>query len=283
MQGFSMTPPHGSVGEGVGNGRSDFGPSTQRVLQWLYERSQRAGNDPGGYSPEDDRDFRPGMRPPVPVLTALDDGSHDTGEEFRLRKDVFAIGRTVGDLLLPHDPAVSGNHAEIRRTHYRGGYQWTLHDLGSKNGTFARCNSAVLTDNVILILGAHRFRLANPLKPATPRVPVNQTSFLHDAPPDVRPRFVELPPRSPRGGRTLDFPLEYDVMTLGRSGGRANIELDDPLLAYHHATLTRQRDGSWLIEAAHTRNGVWVSTPAVTLSSNCHFRIGEQVFRFAVS
>jgi hypothetical protein len=264
-------------------GEQGHGPSTEKILQWLYQRSQQRVAGDTAYSPEDDRDFRPGMRPPVPVLTALDDGSHDVGEEFRLRKDVFTIGRTVGDLLLPHDPAVSGAHAEIRRTHYRGGFQWTLHDLGSKNGTFARCNSAVLAENTILILGAHRFRLANPLKPAAPAVPVSLTSFLPDAPADVRPRFVELAHRHARGDAGLDFPLEDDLVTIGRAGGRADITIDDPLLAYHHATLNRQRDGSWLITATHTRNGIWVSTPAVTLSSNCHFRIGEQVFRFVVA
>jgi hypothetical protein len=80
----------------------------------------------------------------------------------------------------------------------------------------------------------------------------------------------------------LQVPLRADRVTLGRTGGGADVELDDPLLAYHHATLARQRDGTWLITAEHTRNGVWVSTLAVTLTSPCHFRLGEQIFRFVI-
>jgi hypothetical protein len=60
------------------------------------------------------------------------------------------------------------------------------------------------------------------------------------------------------------------------------VDLDDPLLAKQHATLERQRDGTWLLTANRSRNGVWVSAPAVNLNANCYFRCGEQRFRFTV-
>jgi pSer/pThr/pTyr-binding forkhead associated (FHA) protein len=259
-------------------------PSTEEILQWVAERTPRvAAPAPSseGFSPEDDQEFRPSLRPPVPVLTLLDDGSHDRGEEIRLRTEVFAIGRTSGDLRLPHDPAVSSAHAEIRRMPWRGGYQWILHDVGSLNGTFARCTRAILHDTAVVILGSRRFRVSNPLRPpVSVAAPAGQTNVLDNRhiPAVVYPVLEELSGKPD----PLRLPLRSDKMTLGRTGGGADVELDDPLLAYQHATLTRQRDGSWLIVGDHTRNGVWVSTLAVAFTSQCHFRLGEQIFRFVI-
>lgn len=259
-------------------------PSTDEILHWVAGRPPvggPAGQALGdGYSLEDDQEFRPTLRPPVPVLTVLDDGTRDSGEMIRLRTEVFSIGRNAGDLKLPHDPSVSSQHAEIRRAAWRGGFQWTLHDVGSLNGTFARCTRALLHDTAVVILGSRRFRVRNPLRPPAMAAPAMQTSLLDNAhiPPVVWPVLEELSGKPD----PLYVPLRADHLTLGRTGGGADLELDDPLLAYEHATLTRQRDGSWLITAAHTRNGVWVSTVAVALTSQCHFRLGEQIFRFVI-
>lgn len=260
------------------------GPTTDQILQWVAQWKPTAGPLPqpqrGAFSAEDDQEFRPSLRPPVPVLTLLDDGSHDCGEEIRLRHDIFAIGRTAGDLRLPHDPAVSSAHAEIRRTPWHGGYQWTLHDVGSLNGTFARCTRAILHDAAVVIIGSRRFRVRNPLRPLVPVHEGSDTNAIHNAHiPAVVFATLEECAGKPD---PLQIPLRADRVTLGRTGGGADVELDDPLLAYHHATLARQRDGTWLISAEHTRNGVWVSTLAVTLTSQCHFRLGEQIFRFVI-
>lgn len=260
------------------------GPSTDQILQWVAQWKAGPGPQPqphrGGFSAEDDQEFRPSLRPPVPVLTLLDDGAHESGEDIRLRTEVFAMGRTAGDLRLPHDPSVSSAHAEIRRTPWHGGYQWTLHDVGSLNGTFARCTRAILHDAAVVILGSRRFRVRNPLRPLVAAHAAGETNPLHNAhiPAVVFATLEELSGKPD----PLQVPLRSDRVTLGRTGGGADVELDDPLLAYHHATLDRQRDGSWLITAEHTRNGVWVSTLAVTLTSQCHFRLGEQLFRFVI-
>jgi pSer/pThr/pTyr-binding forkhead associated (FHA) protein len=214
------------------------------------------------------------------VLTLLDDGSHDAGEDIRLRKEVFAIGRTTGDFQLPHDTAISSAHAEIRRAPWHGGYQWTLHDVGSLNGTFARCTRAILHDAAVVIIGSRRFRVRNPLRPSVPVQHASETSALQNA--DVPAVMFSVLEEFSARADPLRVPLRADRVTLGRTGGGADVELDDPLLAYHHATLTRQRDGTWLIAAEHTRNGVWVSTLAVALTSQCHFRLGEQIFRFVI-
>ena len=76
------------------------------------------------------------------------------------------------------------------------------------------------------------------------------------------------------------LPLKQESMTLGRLGGGATLEIDDPLLAHKHATLRRMRDGTWMIEAERSRNGIWVSINTAVLGSNCYFLCGEQQFRF---
>jgi hypothetical protein len=254
--------------------------SVQRIVRWVSERDAIGRPDASSYAPEDIHEFRPTLRPPVPVLTVLDDGSMDQGEDVRLRRERFAIGRLSGDLEIPNDSSISASHAEIRRTPWKGGSQWHLHDLESVNGTFVRCLRAVLHENAILILGSRRFRLRNPLRPRTMPTAGEETNQLdgRHIPETVWPVLAEA---STKAG-AVEVPLRAERLVIGRAGGGADVELDDPLLANTHATLKRMRDGSWMITAETTRNGIWVSVSAVALTSYCFFRCGEQRFRFMI-
>ena len=268
------------------HGDSDLPPvveefaSVRRIVKWVSESDPFGRGGEPKYAPDDDHDFRPVLRPPVPVLTVLDDGSLEQGEDVRLRREQCSIGRTSGDVQLPNDSSVSGNHAEIRRTSWNGGFQWHLHDLNSVNGTFVRCVRAVLHQNAVLILGARRFRLRNPLKPNSVPVAGHQTNLLDGMhiSGTVWPVLVEA---SAKPG-AVEFPLRSERLIIGRAGGGADIELDDPLLANRHAELKRLRDGTWMISAETTRNGIWVSVSAVGLTPYCFFRCGEQRFRFVI-
>jgi len=239
-----------------------------------------AAGSPIEFTAEDIHDYRPSLRPPVPVLTVLDDGSADHGEEVRLRKDVCVIGRSSGDVQIPNDPWISGLHAEIRRQPWKGGFQWHLHDCESANGTFVRCVRAILHENATVVLGARRFRLRNPLKATLATETSQETQFIDrwQVPETVWPVLMEVTTT----GDGLQFPLRAEMLSLGRLGGGADIELDDPLLANHHATLLRQKDGTWLLKAEMTRNGIWVSISTVALTASCLFRCGEQRFRFVI-
>jgi pSer/pThr/pTyr-binding forkhead associated (FHA) protein len=252
----------------------------RRALRWILgaEPAQLSTTIP--FSPEDRHDFRPMLRPAVPVVTVLDDGAQQHGEAIRLRGETFTIGRLSGDLVLPNDPAISGMHAEIRRLPWKGSSQWQLVDLGSVNGTFVRVVRAVFHAEAIVILGSRRFRLRNPLLARRGGPPASATRLIDTAalPSTVWPVLVEATQRSPG----IEVPLRADSVSIGRAGGGADIELDDPLIANRHAQLDRQRDGSWLIVAETTRNGVWVSTTSVALTPHCHFRCGEQLFRFEI-
>ena len=254
--------------------------SIRRIVKWVSEPDPFGRVGEQKYAPEDDQDFRPSLRPPVPVLTVLDDGSLEEGEDVRLRRERFSIGRTSGDVQLPNDPSISGAHAEIRRTEWKGGFQWHLNDLESVNGTFVRCVRAVLHENAILILGARRFRLRNPLKPKSVPTVGHQTNLMDGMhiPETVWPVLAEA---STKPG-AMAFSLRSDRLLIGRAGGGADIQLDDPLLANRHAELKRLRDGTWMISAETTRNGIWVSVTAVGLTPYCFFRCGEQRFRFVI-
>lgn len=255
-------------------------PSVRRIVEWVSEPDAYGRSSEPRYAPEDSHDFRPRLRPPVPILTILDDGSMDHGEDVRLRRERFSIGRTSGDVQLPNDTSISGIHAEIRRTPWKGGFQWHLHDLDSVNGTFVRCIRAVLHESAILILGTRRFRLRNPLKPSAPPVSTRDTNLMDGRliPDPIWPVLAEA---SAKPG-AVEFSLRSDRLLIGRTGGGADIELDDPLLANRHAELKRMRDGTWMIVSETTRNGIWVSISAVALTPCSFFRCGEQRFRFVI-
>lgn len=222
---------------------------------------------------------RPLLRPAVPVLTALDDGSFTTGEDFRLRGERFGIGRTEGDFLAPSDRTLSGRHAEIRRVENRGRHSWVLIDHAAANGTFVRAKSATFFTDTIVILGGRRFRLVHPFSELATSDRAT-TTFL-----DRREVSTDLWPTLTEAGASADalkFQVHDTTVTLGRFGGGSMIEIDDPHLAEHHATIARTSIGAWQIHAGTTENGVWANIRSITLTAHCFFRCGEQFFRFVI-
>ena len=89
--------------------------------------------------------YRPTQRPPLALLTVLDDGKSE-GEVVRLRADRFVIGRSEGDLLIPHDQQISARHIEITRQRSGDKYRWVVTDLQSSNGLFIRVSRTILAD-----------------------------------------------------------------------------------------------------------------------------------------
>jgi pSer/pThr/pTyr-binding forkhead associated (FHA) protein len=267
-----------------GKGPAEWAPvfetlvTPQRIQRWLTESDAKVqAAEAHGFPPEDIHEFRPRLRPAVPVLTVLDDGDREFGEEVRMRGETLRIGRTEGHVTIQNDSVISHVHAEIRRMPWKGGFRWHLVDLDSRNGTFVRCARAVLHDAAIAVLGSRRFRLRNPLKSGASEAANAQTRLIDGSqiPASVWPCLEETT-------GPLQFQLRLDEISIGRVGGGAEIQLDDPLLAYTHAALKRMRDGTWMISAERTRNGVWVSISDVVLGSNCYFRCGEQRFRFTI-
>jgi pSer/pThr/pTyr-binding forkhead associated (FHA) protein len=250
---------------------------SQEVASWIAEPTTHRQRVIGRSL--DDRPLRPLLRPSTPVLTVLDDGTFDSGEDFRLRGERFVIGRSSGDLVIPHDQTLSSTHAEIRRVATDGRVSWHLIDLESVNGTFVRIESAILYPDSLVSIGLRRFSLVNPLAAALARGGDGTHEIDSQVlPADLWPSLVEAGKQE----SVLRFPLRKQRVTIGRAGGTCDITIDDPHLALHHATLIRSEDHSWHITPEKTLNGVWVSTRAVRLTALCHFLCGEQFFRFAI-
>ena len=234
-------------------------------------------NKPG----DDSAAFKPTVRPPTPRLTILNDGEAVVGQTIWLREPLTIIGRTAGHIQIPHDPLVSGTHAEIVREGTAAPYHWILRDLGSSNGTFARFAKGVMKPDIILILGSRRFRFRGPAiaPPASAsQKPSTELADSRKVLATLWPSLVEMT----HAASPLEIPLRGVNLSVGRPGCGNDIELDDPLIAKHHAQIVRQPSGEWRIDSKRSKNGVWIQTSAIKLSSVCRFQCGEQRFLFEV-
>lgn len=197
----------------------------------------------------DAKPFRPILRRPLALLHVIDDGRED-GETIRLRSDRLLIGRTDGDVTIPHDITMSTRHALLE---YEAGSGWQLSDVGSAGGTFVRVLSARLHDGSSLQLGATRFRF--------------------DA--GAEPCLVELEPDG-EGARHL---CRNAIVTIGTVGSGCDIGIADSFISHVHAEL-RQTPGGWRIENRGL-NGLWVRiTGPIKLAHPSQFQCGEQRFVF---
>ena len=250
---------------------------TQHVVRWIVGPTTQLVPPPIQATTEEP--FRPKLRGSVPVLTALDDGSAESGEEVRIRQDTFAIGRAQGDLTIPNDSTMSSIHAEVQRVNVGGTEAWKLIDRNAQNGTFARVNSAPIRPETILILGSRRYRIHDTGLQSPPSSQSDATHVLAKSPPPQDGMAFLIEACEGEGG--LRFPLASTSVTVGR-GEEQGITIDDPLLANHHATLVRSIRDGWRVVSEKTVNGVWVNIRAIKLTRHCFFRCGEQVFRFVL-
>jgi hypothetical protein len=228
---------------------------------------------------------RPVVRPPMALLCVLDDAGGD-GEWVRLRADATVIGRTEGDVRIPHDGAISGRHAQLVRQRGPQGYRWALVDLQSTNGTFVRVGSTVLRNEneVVIGSGRYRFEAGLPAAPATdpPGAPPQTTQAWSGAV-SVRslvPSLVEMTPAGP----VSRVPLTLAEYWIGRDAKACAIARpDDVLVSARHARLYRDAKGQWHIENNKSLNGLWLRImEPMPLGGPCQFRVGEQRFLFRV-
>jgi pSer/pThr/pTyr-binding forkhead associated (FHA) protein len=219
--------------------------------------------------------FRPTARPPVAYLTVCDDGSPD-GELVRIRGARFVIGRTDGDLRLPHDDQVSGRHAEIARESAGGRHRWVVTDLGSTNGLFVRVRRARLEDRTEFLLGRGRYLFEGPKGDFAPGAGSGTQKWVATALPC--PALVEVV--SDGGGNRFDLKkAEY----WAGSDPRCQVcRSDDPFVAPRHARIYRDPKGVWHVTNNNSYNGVWVRTGRISVDGACSFQVGEQRFRLRV-
>ena len=231
--------------------------------------------------------YRPLNRPPMALLVALDDGSSQVGEVWRIRSGRHIIGRVRGDTVIGHDGDMSAEHAQITRQWRDGAYRWQLADLDSTNGTFLRVGRARLRDGKELVLGGRRYALRTPpaaAEDATAGAPDAGTRHRHHAPnatvhEHLLPRLVELTPQ----GDGPQFPLPQDSVYVGSDPQQCQVVIrGDRTLDAKHCRVFRDPEGRWFVEDTNSLNGVWVRIRCATLSQRCEFQLGEQRFSFKV-
>jgi pSer/pThr/pTyr-binding forkhead associated (FHA) protein len=238
---------------------------------------------PGPVTDVETSPFRPQFRPPIAALCIIDDVG-DEGEWIRIRADQFAIGRTEGDLLIPHDNMISGRHAELTRKSEKGRVVWYLTDLQSTNGTYVRVVRALLKHNQQMLIGGRRYRFdaALPGDPAATAAEAKKGTRDWQAPaPAARqhPCLVELTPR----GEGQRYPLADADNWIGRVAGQCSIVLEnDPMVDPRHARIFRDSQGRWYIENNQSLNGTWIRVTRVPFLSPGQFQLGEQRFLLRV-
>lgn len=238
-----------------------------------------------GPAPADDAPpfFRPALRSPTPILTICDDGL-EAGEAVRIRKKEFVIGRTEGDLTIPHDGQMSSRHAAVKQTMVKDAVRWALVDLGSKNGTFVRVSHAVLEDGMELVVGCTRLRFENKsavqaakAKPAA----AEQTTQLWQPPPSGNnaPAIVEVT----SDGTARRLLLNRQEVWLGKDAAHCQMVLSaDPFVSARHARIRCDDGGRWVIENNKSVNGVWLKVDQIVFKDSCRFMLGEQTFLIQV-
>lgn len=222
--------------------------------------------------------YRPALRPATALLHVLDD-NQQSAEVVRVRTASFVIGRTEGDLRLPHDRLISARHAQLVRQEGEEGVTWTLRDLRSSNGTFVRVRRAPLQHGSVVLLGRTRLRFELHGPPPPPS-PVRETLDLGSIAAGGRPLafLVELVP----GGEGRRLAVTSPVQRLGRDAQQANIAWDDAALSPCHALIAMQQRGHWIIEDLDSFNGLWIRAATTRLAHGTSFLLGEQVFVFAL-
>jgi pSer/pThr/pTyr-binding forkhead associated (FHA) protein len=259
--------------------------SAEEIRQAILARRAATKKEAGPTA--DTTPFRPSQRPPLALLCILDDGKEE-GEWVRLRGDRYVIGRTEGDIVIPHDNMMSGRHAELARHLDQGHYRWHLTDLNSTNGTFVRVGTAALKNGQELLIGGccYRFDAAPQSAPtmveapmAAEEPPAKTLGWPSVLPAGVVPSLLEVTAQGEGRRYLLSKPDNW----LGRDAGTCAVVLaHDPLVSPRHARLYYDAKGRWYIENNSSLNGTWLRIDHMALDAGCQFQLGEQRFLLRV-
>jgi len=239
---------------------------------------------PSKQTPPDDGTvlFRPLRRVPTIKICVLDDGQRDKGEWLRIRQPAFVIGRSEGNLVLPHDADISGRHLEIGYKVVDGQFQFYLKDLGSTNGSFIRVSRLVLQKNQEILIGSRRYRFEPGSMDAstapTQAAEASTRGWQAVNPNELQTLYPALVEITPQGtGRRLE--IKQDSQTLGRDPQQSFLSItDDPFVSPVHAEIKKDQKGRWMVENKKSQNGLWLRFAEVPISSDGEIQLGEQRF-----
>lgn len=238
--------------------------------------------------------YRPSSRPPIAKLFVLDDCGTEA-EVIRIRGGEFLIGRTIGDLVLPHDPQMSSKHVQISRKQKDGQWHWLIKDFNSTNGTFFRSSTAPLTTGGQVFIGSrlYRFRQAD-LQSPSERPPAslpsdenhqtlivggntNAASALNTQTQSQSAYLTDI-----CNGRRYDLGLRQWI---GRDRTRCQVVLDDPTVGDQEAEIFYDdQSGQWRINKGQSINGIWIRLQRISLqNTGAQFQCGEQRFELRLT
>lgn len=226
--------------------------------------------------------YRPTLRPPMAKLIVYDDGS-ESGEVVRIRQSSFVIGRTEGDLIIPHDSQISSRHLEIQRRERPGGFDWVLRDLGSTNGTFVRATQIIVKPNQVMMIGGKRFGQIPPRSAGNIGATIEGEKELLDV---AQEGFDELVPclqeiNYDGGGKR--HKLTKQEHWIGSDPIQCSILVNDPTVSPQHARIYQDKQGRWIIDDAKSLNGIWLRIKELNLGRGGYFHCGEQRFSLTVA
>jgi pSer/pThr/pTyr-binding forkhead associated (FHA) protein len=206
--------------------------------------------------------------------------------------DLFDVGRTEGNVVVPEDPYLSPRHVRIV---WNNG-KLILRDLGSTNGVYLRLAASrdtsprrdggeiavPLIDQDMLLVGQQVLRFdvlkegEGGLGPAA-----EHGTLLFGSP--AAPRYARLCQRTVEGITRDVYYIRKTETVLGRESGDV-VFTEDPFLSRRHAALRLlSRDGStpkFALVDLGSSNGTFLKTRAdVELAPGDHFRVGQQLFR----
>jgi pSer/pThr/pTyr-binding forkhead associated (FHA) protein len=248
--------------------------SVEEIREAVQARRKPTEKEP--QADTDTLDFRPVRRPPMAMLCILDDGRTE-GEWIRLRQDVTIIGRTEGDIKIPHDGSLSSRHVAVARIADKGRYRWFLTDLDSTNGLFVRVTKTILRHRQEIMVGGGRYRFeAAGAAPAKADAAAQETrAWQNVQPADLISSLVEL---TGQGDGQRHF-LKTDDNWIGRDVSQCAIALvNDMMVSPRHAHIFKDDKRVWHIENAGSRNGTWVRLKRMPVDSFAQFQVGEQRF-----
>jgi pSer/pThr/pTyr-binding forkhead associated (FHA) protein len=254
----------------------------EEIREVLKARQQAKTKDVPAES--DTTPFRPFRRPPLALLCILDDG-RDDGEWVRLRGDRVVIGRTEGDIRIPHDNMISSRHAELTRQSEGGRPRWYLTDLQSTNGTYVRAGSALLKHGQELLIGSRRYRFdttppgGSQTADEGEEKPRGTAGWESISTVDLFPSLIELTAK----GDGQRFLLDRADNWIGRDATKCGVVIaNDPLVSPQHCRIYRDPRSRWHVENAKSLNGIWLRMEHMALDAACQFQLGEQRFLLKV-
>jgi len=187
----------------------------------------------------------------------------------------FVVGRSRGDLQIPEDQYLSGEHLAIRRREGR----YVLEDLGSTNGTFVRLSGErVLDEGDEVMFGRQLFRFTRVVSQGEGKHRGKQTLALGFG--DAVPRLVRILEGGVAGET---YALNRTRTVIGRDQGHVTFPDDVLLSSVHASVLWEEKAGEavYRVRDEESRNGIFLRIRHEwPLAEGAVFTAGRQVFRF---